>query len=321
MTRKGMLAQEGVDPSDDFGQQCASAAVVEAEVCAGGEETADYHKTINGVKYTSWLKNRLKVAFEALHRRKRMVLILDGASYHKHRGPDWVDASSMSKEEVALWLVQAGVEKLELEDGTELLRKHFASRPKDGGVLAEDLKRALAKWLKVNGVNTTVTQQVMEEDPHRCHRLLYTPPYESWTQPIEMIWGQVKHQVARQAEAGRTWQEAKAQTEAALRKLTPETCEKTIEHVEREMDAWLQTAAAGSLKQLGSLDKVGRLTREEVAGWTDVDTAVGRYITADELKVTGVAADTSTTRRRGRSKKAAAEEGEGRRVAKQAKRV
>ena len=62
-------------------------------------------------------------------------------------------------------------------------------------------------------MNTTLVHQLMKK--HK-YELLYTPPYESWLQPIELVWANVKRQVAMSASNVRKWQETKDQTKAAL---------------------------------------------------------------------------------------------------------
>ena len=95
--------------------------------------------------------------------------------------------------------------------------------------------------------------------------------YESWLQPIELIWARVKHRVAEQSKLGRSWQETAEQTKAALKAVTPELCQKMIAHTERLMNEWLQSDEAGSLKQYGSLEALSRLTPQQRAACTDLN--------------------------------------------------
>jgi DDE superfamily endonuclease len=53
----------------------------------------DYHNTMTGVKFVAWLRNRLLPTFEKLHPGKKMVLVLDNASYHKPRDETWISSS------------------------------------------------------------------------------------------------------------------------------------------------------------------------------------------------------------------------------------
>jgi hypothetical protein len=75
MTKDGMLdsLQAGQEASDNLGERCASAGLVTAKLSADGVEPEDYHDTMNGEKFLSWMRTRLMPAFEAKYRRKKMV--------------------------------------------------------------------------------------------------------------------------------------------------------------------------------------------------------------------------------------------------------
>ena len=51
-------------------------------------------------------------------------------------------------------------------------------------------------------VNTTLVEQLMKEEKKQV--LLHAPQYESWIQPIELVWAWTKHRVAEQAIRGRS---------------------------------------------------------------------------------------------------------------------
>ena len=51
MTRDGMLAVNGVEPSNILTKLYQSAALVFDEVCVDGITPADYHDTFNGEKF------------------------------------------------------------------------------------------------------------------------------------------------------------------------------------------------------------------------------------------------------------------------------
>ena len=48
---------------------------------ANGKVT-DYHKNMDGDGFERWMENRLIPAFEALYPGKKMILVMDNASYH-----------------------------------------------------------------------------------------------------------------------------------------------------------------------------------------------------------------------------------------------
>lgn len=96
---------------------------------------------------------------------------------------------------------------------------------------------------------------------------------QSWLQPIELVWARIKHAVARQAIAGRKWQETAEQTRVALRDVTPELCKDLIAHTHKLMNEWLKTSHAGSLQAHGSIDALRRLTPKQREACTDLKLA------------------------------------------------
>ena len=274
MTRDGMLECKTEEaPSDNLEEECASAAIVSAKLSAEGFEPADYHDTLDGEKFLQWMRNRLIPAFQKKYsRRKKMVLILDNAKYHHARGDDWVSASKMSKVDCGTFLRRVGVPSITTEDGVVIPSSKFTADVRGaagGGPTAALLKTVVAEYIKSHPtINSTLVAQLMVE---KKYGLVYTPPYESWQQPIELVWARVKHKVAQQARVGRRWQETAEQTRTALTEMTVETCRNIIRHTEDMMDEWLKTDAAGSLKQYGSIDALGRLTPQEREAITDLN--------------------------------------------------
>jgi hypothetical protein len=99
-------------------------------------------------------------------------------------------------------------------------------------------------------INTTVPQQLMEDQDYE---LLYTPPYMSELQPIELIWAFTKHLVARQSHRKRTVSEAAAQTRVAMDQVDAQLCRKEIAHVHKWIMEFMQSDAGGSLRRFYDL--------------------------------------------------------------------
>jgi hypothetical protein len=282
MTRHGMLEKLGPydeQPSDNLDEKCASAAVVTTRLSAEGYEPADYHDTLDGEKFLAWMRNRLLPAFQKkFGRRKKMVLVLDNAKYHHARGDDWVSASQMNKTELGHFLRTAGVPSIAVTRGedhsVQIPSSKFTADVRGaagGGPTKKELHEVVKDFIASHPtINSTLVAQLMKEEGHE---LLYTPPYESWLQPIELVWAQVKLKVAQQAKVGRKWQETAEQTRTALREMTREACSDIIRHTENMMDQWLQTSAAGSLGRYESIEALGRLSLQERDACQDLNLA------------------------------------------------
>ena len=131
------------------------------------------------------------------------------------------------------------------------------------------MRRVLSGYLESHpGTNSTVVQQLMSE---KKHELFYTPPYESWLQPIELIWARVKHTVAMQSSRSRKYQQTQEQTRAALSGITAELCSKLILHTEKLMSQWLSSPEAGSLSRWGTLSELVAAKHEEVGKGPDLE--------------------------------------------------
>jgi transposase len=281
MTHDGMLEQIEIEPSDNLTDKCESAGIVTAKLSAEGFEPEDYHDTLNGEKYLQWMRNRVFPAFQAKYRRKTMVLILDNAKYHHARGEDWVTPSKMSKVELGVFLRRVGVTQITNDEGRVFPSTKFTADASaaGGGPTAVALRKVVSDYVKSHpAINTTLVKQLM--DQHK-YKLLYTPPYESWLQPIELVWARVKHQVAMQSRTGRTWQETAAQTRTALHDITAGDCKDIIEHTHTLMDEWLKSDAAGSLKRYGSLEALCRLTKAQREQCTDLNLEGGDLVGDD----------------------------------------
>jgi len=285
MTKDGMLEHPKAKPSDNLSQKCKSAAIVTDKLSVKGFEPEDYHDTMNGEKFLEWINNRLIPAFKAKYKKKKMVLILDNAKYHHARGEDWVNANTMSKVELGTFLRQVKVPSINVGGYKFKADKYTADWLKKGkgGPTVEQLREVVRDYIKSHpAINTTLVHQALDRHDYE---LLYTPAYESWLQPIELVWARVKHEVATQSMLGRKWQETQEQTRVALKNIDKNLCAKLIRHTHTFMDEWLQTDEAGTLKQHGSLAVLRALSPEEREQCTDLN------MEGDGLLVGGVKVD------------------------------
>jgi hypothetical protein len=182
-----------------------------------------------------------------------MYLVLDNAKYHHHRGPDWFSPSKKKKGQLADFLRQRNVGSITVDGGRSIQASKFSAdaRGKAGGPTLPQLKTAVKQHLAEHPeINTTVPQQLMSDEGYE---LLYTPPYVSDLQPIEMIWAFTKAIVARQSTRTRTAQACAVQTRVAMEQVTAELCQKQIKHCHAWIERFMQSEEGGSLQQFATL--------------------------------------------------------------------
>ncbi len=140
-----------------------------------------------------------------------------------------------------------------MEGGRVFPARKFSAdaRGQAGGPTLEQLKRAAKEHIAAHPeINTTVPQQLFED---AGYKLLYTPPYVSELQPIELIWAFTKQLVARQSHRSRTIHMATVQTRKAMDEVTADLCRKEIAHCHKWIETFMQSEEGGSLQQFGTL--------------------------------------------------------------------
>lgn len=218
-TKHGWLTNDPAVHNDRVDQWAPSCELIyEAEKADG-----DYHSNMNGAIYMQWLTNRLLPAFMHRFPGQKMVLVLDNASYHHHRGPDWISVTSMKKQQMADKMVELGISSVVVDrqkKGTDereqkTFQQHsFHSRGGPHAPTVAEMQLSLrAHVIAHPELNRTEVFKLFVQ--HR-HELLYTPPYQPGVQPIERLWGYVKNYVAAQYKSGRTMRELIAQTYAGF---------------------------------------------------------------------------------------------------------
>jgi len=253
MTKDGLLEVEGTEPSNILTELYHSCALIFDEVCVDGITPADYHDTINGDKFIGWMRQRLFPTVQKLYPGKKMYLVLDNAKYHHHRGPDWFAPYNKKKGQLADFLRQRKVGSITVDNGRIILATKFSANAGKaaGGPTLAQLKTAVKEHLAAHPeINTTVPQQLMGDEGYE---LLYTPPYISDLQPIEMIWAFTKALVARQSHRSRTVQACAVQTREAMDQVTAELCQKQILHCHAWIEQFMRSEEGVSLQQFTTL--------------------------------------------------------------------
>jgi transposase len=254
----------GTEPRNILTELYHSCALIFDEVCVDGITPADYHDTINGDKFIGWMQQRLFPTVHKLYPGKKMYLVLDNAKYHHHRGPDWFAPSSKTKGQLADFLRQCSVASITVDSGRVIPECKFSAdaRGKAGGPTLVQLKEAVKQHLAAHPeINTTVPQQLMDD---AGYELLYTPPYVSDLQPIEMIWAFTKSFVARQSHRTRTAHACAVQTREAMEQVTAELCQKQIRHCHEWIEEFMQSEQGGSLQQFMDLEALQHAAPEQL---------------------------------------------------------
>ena len=281
MTKDGLLEVEGVEPSNILTELYHSCALIFDEVCVDGITPADYHNTINGEKFIGWIQQRLLPTFSKKYPGKKMYLVLDNAKYHHHRGPDWFAPATKTKGQLADFLRQRSVCNITADGGRTIPSSNFSAdaRGKAGGPTVAQLKEAVKQHLVEHPeINTTVPQQLLSD---AGHELLYTPPYVSELQPIELIWAFTKALVARQSFRTRTAEVAAVQTREAMELVNKELCSRVISHTHKWIQQFMQSEEGGSLRRFLDLPMLMQFSAESLTA-DDLDSVVPPAAAEDE---------------------------------------
>jgi hypothetical protein len=257
MTDRGLLAVPDEVASNWLSEPALTAELVFEDVLEDGQDDSDYHNTMNGVKFTAWVRNRLLPTFNKLYPRKKMYLVLDNAAYHKPRDETWIESKqAMNKHDLAHQLMDLGVTQLATSNGRIVPSHLFEASIGEHGPSKEDLIAATQLWLDQHpDYNRTVVEQLMND---AGHSLIFTPPYCPEVQPIELLWAKIKRYVADRSTLKRSATQTREQTEEAFEKVTAMFCNSVIKHCHDWIDQFLQTDAAEDLKQCGTLAGVIR---------------------------------------------------------------
>src|ERR1700740_1253760 len=99
------------------------------------------------------------VAFNKLYPGRKMVLVLDNASYHHHRGADWVNVHRLKKAQMAAKLIELGGSSVSVQrqkKGTQTMESfqfNADSSARRGGRFAPtlaELKAELQAYLQAH---------------------------------------------------------------------------------------------------------------------------------------------------------------------------
>jgi transposase len=175
------------------------------------KRSGDYHGQMNWEMFHKWFTEKLMPNIPP-----KSLIIMDNASYHNVLAACSPPISSSKKDEIRKWLLS---NKVPCSD--------------------DCLKPELVEILKKLAPEPVYALDELAGE--KGHEILRTPPYHPELQPIELCWGIVKNQVARNSNF--TMSNLQLQLEGAFEKITGTTCAKIINKIRgNEDDFWKNDA-------------------------------------------------------------------------------
>lgn len=167
-------------------------------------KTGDYHGQMNFDLFKKWFTEKLLPNIP-----RNSLIVMDNASYHNVLSDNSAPTIMSSKDSMRKWLEKNKVP------------------------LKEDcLKAEMIEILKK--MDPEPTYALDEIAKSQGHDILRTPPYHPELQPIELCWGVVKNEIARNCDF--TMKNLEAQLTYVFDKVSPETCKKIIHKIRKVED-------------------------------------------------------------------------------------
>lgn len=168
-------------------------------VFKSNKKTGDYHGQMNGDVFEKWFKEQLIPNIPP-----NSIIVMDNAAYHKVLTLNSAPTTGSLKNEIRDWLESNKI-------------------PCNSDCLKAELVEIL------NKIAPEPTYVIDEVARAHGHKVVRTPPYHPELQPIELCWGVVKNEVARNCNF--TMKNLELQLENAFKKVTAETCLKIIKKI------------------------------------------------------------------------------------------
>ena len=167
-------------------------------ILEGMDVGEDYHKTMNGTTFLTWVKHRLIPSFKILYPSKKMILVLDNAPYHHAKPANWKNPNRMTKLEIGTWLVDRGITQVKLKRDGASRTFGLASLFVKGGKYSPTLEEMQLYMKEYLDDHPELNRTLLQEEFHKHgYKLIFTPPYTPQVQPIELVWAHVKNYVSR----------------------------------------------------------------------------------------------------------------------------
>lgn len=174
-------------------------------------KTGDYHGQMNFDLFKKWFLEKLLPNIPS-----NSIIVMDNAPYHNVLTESSVPISTSSKKRIVDWLEHNNI-------------------PCNPDCLKSELIEAL------NRLSSAPTYEIDEIARSHGHEIVRTPPYHPELQPIEICWGVVKNEIARNCNF--TMKNLEVQLEKGFEKVTKETCEKIVKKIKKVEDKfWMEDA-------------------------------------------------------------------------------
>ena len=122
-----------------------------------------------------------------------------------------------------------GISRKKKNDVLELMNNEGIQHDKN--IIAIEAKILLINWIAEN-----VKPEVVRIAKENSHDILFTPPYHSELQPIEILWAVVKGNIGREHYLVRSFQEVEEKLNAEFLLIQSEKGESTIKGIIQSVD-------------------------------------------------------------------------------------
>ncbi|HEY0221389.1 MAG TPA: hypothetical protein VGC17_01045, partial [Lactovum miscens] len=193
LTLDGMLVVDQNPPPDDMQKEHLSAELI----FEGIGDFEDYHKNINKTVFMLWITKRLIPTFKAKYPGKKMILVMDNASYHHPRDKDWVATAKMTRDKLASWILpklSKGITIYREGQAKFFSRASLFNKNSKYAPRFDELQAYVNSYIEEHQINRNMVQKEFDKDGFQ---IIYTPPYVSSLQPIELVWAHMKSYIAR----------------------------------------------------------------------------------------------------------------------------
>lgn len=139
------------------------------------DHKGDYHKVFNGDNFVEWFCDQLLPNLV-----EASIIILDNAKYHAVSGKHVPKVYNAKRSELTTYLLSAGV-AFDADETMVMLKKKAREHINNHEQI--EIERLANEW---------------------GHEILWTPPYYSDLQPIELVWAWMKGAIGRQYDTNTT---------------------------------------------------------------------------------------------------------------------